>query len=106
MTKKDIYTMLKELKEEDGVTLIDWMPVQYKDGYQVATRGAEFRSAKKAADYIERIGGGDFGIWYSGGVYYIDESYHIDDIKTAVAIGRACNQRSILDWSDMSLIWL
>ena len=106
MTKTDIYNMLKGLKEDDGATLLDWMPVQYKTGYQVATRGAEFKSARKAAEYMHKEGGGDFGIWYSKGVYYIDESYHIDDIQTAMAIGRACNQQSILDWHDMSLIWL
>lgn len=47
---------------------------------------------------------GNCGIWLSDGVFYVDHSMRVKTKKQALAIGRACNQQTILKWSDMSLI--
>lgn len=100
-----ILLQLKALKENDGLTLKGYKTVTYKAGYQVATEGAECSTIREALYNIISYNG-DCGVWYSQGVYYIDKSKHIATKREAVAVGKACQQQSILKWSDMSLIWL
>ena len=49
--------------------------------------------------------GGDCGIWFSNGIYYIDKSHRESTKTKAMEIGRACRQISILKWADMSLAY-
>lgn len=95
---------LKGLKNDDGLTLKKGNRVTYKTGYQVATEGIETTDAREAMNAVKAYGG-DCGIWFSNGVYYIDKSHRESTKKSALAVGRACNQISILKWTDMSLVY-
>ena len=95
---------LRKLANNDGLTLKKGKPVTYKTGYQVATEGLETTDQKEAMAMI-RAYGGNCGIWYSEGIYYIDKSHRVNTKKEALAVGRACNQISVLRWSNMGLIY-
>lgn len=99
----NIRTILK-LTNNDGLTLKNGKKVTYKSGYQVATEGVECQSAEAAIKAV-RDYKGNCGIWLSEGIYYIDKSKRISTKREAMEVGRACNQQSILKWSDMSLVW-
>lgn len=96
--------MIKNLKENDGLTLKNGKAITYKSGWQVATEGIETKSAEKAVEAIETFGG-NCGIWFSNGIYYIDKSHRESTKKEAMRIGRACNQISILKWANMTLAY-
>lgn len=95
---------IKKLSENDGLTLKKGQKINYKSGYQVATEGVECHTAREAINAVKSYGG-DCGIWYAGGIYYIDKSKRISTKKEALKIGRENNQISILKWSNMSLVY-
>ena len=95
---------LRKLANNDGLTLKKGKPVTYKTGYQVATEGLETTDQKEAMAMIKAYGG-NCGIWYSEGIYYIDKSHRVNTKREALAVGRACNQISVLRWSNMGLIY-
>ena len=95
---------IKNLKDNDGLTLKKGAKVTYKSGYQVATEGIETTSAREAINAVKTYGG-NCGVWYSNGVYYVDKSHRESTKKLALTVGRDCKQISILKWSDMSLIY-
>lgn len=96
---------LKNLKENEGLTLKDGKPISYSVGFQVATEGVECTCPKIALQYIKQYQG-NCGVWLSGGVFYIDNSYHITNKQIAITIGKVKNQKSIYDWENDELIWL
>lgn len=95
---------LKKLKENDGLTLKNGKPIVYKSGWQVATEGLETTDPIEAMKMI-KVYGGNCGIWFSNGIYYIDKSHRVNTKKLALQIGRECNQISILKWANMSLAY-
>ena len=95
---------LRKLANNDGLTLKKGKPVTYKTGYQVATEGLETTDQKEAMAMIKAYGG-NCGVWYSEGIYYIDKSHRVNTKREALAVGRACNQISVLRWSNMGLIY-
>ena len=95
---------LRKLTNNDGLTLKKGKPITYKTGYQVATEGLETTDQKEAMAMIKTYGG-NCGVWYSEGIYYIDKSHRVNTKKEALAVGRACNQISVLRWSNMGLIY-
>lgn len=95
---------LKKLKENDGLTLKNGKPIVYKSGWQVATEGLETTDPIEAMKMIKAYGG-NCGIWFSNGIYYIDKSHRVNTKKLALQIGRECNQISILKWANMSLAY-
>ena len=95
---------LKKLKENDGLTLKNGKPIVYKSGWQVATEGLETTDPIEAMKMVKAYGG-NCGIWFSNGIYYIDKSRRVSTKKVALQIGRECNQISILKWSNMSLAY-
>lgn len=97
-------TRLTSLKNNDGLTLKNGEIITYKTGWQVATEGMETRSPKVAMIMIKMYGG-NCGIWFSDGIYYIDKSHRVNTKKEAMEIGRACNQISVLNWKNMSLAY-
>lgn len=99
----NIKSILK-LKDNDGLTLKNGKPINYKTGYQVATEGIETRSARTAITQV-KIYGGNCGIWYSDGIYYIDKSHRVNTKKEALKVGRECNQISVLNWRTMGLVY-
>ena len=95
---------LRKLTNNDGLTLKGGKVITYKSGWQVATEGKETTDIKEAMQMI-RAYKGDCGVWYSEGIYYIDKSHRVNTKREALAVGRACNQISILNWKTMGLAY-
>lgn len=99
----NIRSILK-LAENDGMTLKNGNKITYKSGWQVATEGVECKTAREAINAVKAYNG-NCGVWYSEGIYYIDKSKRVNTKREAMEIGRACNQISILKWTNMSLAY-
>lgn len=99
----NIRSILK-ISDNGGLTLKNGRPISYKTGWQVATEGIETRSAREAMNAVKSYGG-NCGIWYAGGIYYVDKSRRVSTKKEAMNIGRAHNQISILNWKTMGLAY-
>ena len=95
---------LKKITDNGGLTLKKGKVITYKSGWQVATEGIETTDMKEAMKAIKAYNG-NCGIWFSNGVWYIDKSKRISTKREALIIGRACNQISILRWSNMGLAY-
>lgn len=95
---------LKKLANNDGLTLKNGKAITYKSGWQVATEGIETANIREAMKAIKTYEG-NCGVWFADGIYYIDKSKRVNTKKEAMEIGRACNQISILKWSNMSLAY-
>lgn len=96
--------MLKALRNNDGLTLKNGRAITYKTGYQVADYGVERKTIKGALNAIMKMGG-NCGVWYSEGIYYIDHSFRVNTKHEAMKVGREHNQISVLKWSNMSLVY-
>ena len=99
----NIRSILK-LNNNNGLTLKGGKPITYKSGWQVATEGVETTNAREAINAVKAYGG-NCGVWFSEGVYYIDKSKRVNTKREAMEIGRACNQISVLKWANMSLAY-
>lgn len=99
----NIRSILK-LADNDGLTLKMGKPITYKTGWQVATEGIETTSPREAINAVKSYGG-NCGVWFSNGIYYIDKSHRVKTKREALEIGRKCNQISILRWRDMGLAY-
>lgn len=95
---------IQKLSESDGLTLKNGRLISYKSGWQVATEGVECATAREAINAVKSYAG-NCGVWYSGGIYYVDRSKRVSTKTEAMKIGRACNQISILKWSNMTLAY-
>ena len=95
---------IRKIKENGGLTLKNGKLVTYKTGYQVATEGVAVSTAEECIAAVRKYGG-NCGVWLENGIYYVDKSHREATKRNAVAIGKACNQISILKWSDMTLIY-
>lgn len=95
---------IRKLMENDGLTLKGGKPVEYKTGWQVATEGVECTTPEEASKAV-RMYKGDCGLWFSGGIYYVDKSHRVSTKREAMEIGRACNQISVLRWRDKALAY-
>ena len=95
---------IRNLKENDGLTLKKGNRITYKTGWQVATEGIETKDPREAINAVKAYNG-DCGIWYAEGIYYIDRSHRVNTKREAMEIGRACNQISVLNWRTMGLAY-
>lgn len=95
---------IKKLQNNDGITLKNGKAITYKSGWQVATEGIEAKTAREAIEAVKAYGG-NCGVWFADGVYYVDKSHRVNTKKEAMEIGRACNQISVLKWANMSLAY-
>ena len=95
---------IRKLANNDGLTLKKGVKITYKSGYQVATEGVEVYTAEEAIKAV-RAYNGNCGVWFSNGVYYIDKSHRVSTKREALEVGRACNQISVLKWSNMTLVY-
>lgn len=95
---------LKKIQDNGGLTLKNGKAIVYKSGWQVATEGIETTDMNVAMKAIKAYNG-NCGIWFSNGVWYIDKSKRVNTKREALTIGRACNQISILRWSNMGLAY-
>lgn len=99
----NIRSILK-LSENDGLTLKNGQKISYKTGWQVATEGIETQNAREAMEAVKMYGG-NCGIWFSGGIYYVDKSHRVNTKREAIEVGRAHNQISVLNWRTMGLAY-
>ena len=99
----NIRSILK-LSNNDGLTLKKGKKITYKTGYQVATEGIATTDPREAINAVKAYGG-NCGIWFENGIYYIDLSRRVNTKREALEIGRACNQISVLRWDNMTLIY-
>ena len=95
---------INKLANNDGLTLKAGKAISYKSGWQVATEGVECKSAREAINAVKAYGG-NCGVWYSEGIYYVDKSHRVNTKREAMEIGRACHQISVLRWRDMGLAY-
>lgn len=95
---------IQKLQNNDGITLKNGKAITYKSGWQVATEGIEAKTAREAIEAVKAYGG-NCGVWFADGIYYVDKSHRVNTKKEAMEIGRACNQISVLKWANMSLAY-
>jgi len=95
---------IKNLKNNDGLTLKKGKKITYKSGWQVATEGIETADAREAINAVKAYNG-DCGVWFADGIYYIDKSHRVNTKREAMEIGKACNQISVLNWKTMGLAY-
>jgi hypothetical protein len=93
-----------KLVDNDGLTLKAGTPITYKSGYQVATEGIETRDPREALNAVKAYGG-NCGIWFSNGIYYVDKSHRVSTKREALRVGREHHQISILCWRNMGLVY-
>lgn len=93
-----------KLQNNDGMTLKNGKPIAHKTGWQVATEGVECKTPREAINAVKTYGG-NCGIWFADGIYYIDKSHRVSTKREALEIGRAHNQISILGWRKMNLAY-
>lgn len=97
-------TLILSLENNGGLTLKNNKLISYKTGWQVADYGIETRDVLEAVAAIEELGG-NCGVWFADGVYYIDHSFRVKTKREAIAIGRAHNQISIFGWQRQNLAY-
>lgn len=95
---------IRKLNNNDGITLKSGKVIEYKTGWQVAIYGVEVKTAKEAIEAVKTYGG-NCGVWFADGIYYIDKSFRVDTKKEALRIGREHNQISIFGWSRRNLAY-
>lgn len=96
---------IRKLTNNDGMTLKNGKTVTYKSGWQVAEEGCIVKTAEQAMTIARSVYGGNCGIWYSDGLYYIDPSRRVNTKREAMAIGKAHKQISVLCWRTMGLAY-
>ena len=95
---------IRKLVNNDGITLKSGKVIEYKTGWQVAIYGVEVKTAREAINAVKAYGG-NCGVWFADGIYYIDKSFRVDTKKEALRIGREHNQISIFGWSRKNLAY-
>jgi hypothetical protein len=95
---------INKLMENDGLTLKNGKLITYKSGWQVATEGVECKTARDAINAIKAYNG-NCGVWFAGGIYYIDKSHRVNTKREALEVGKAHNQISVLGWRKMVLAY-
>jgi hypothetical protein len=99
---------IRNLQENEGITLRYGRIVRYKTGWQVGITGYECHTPEEVSILLhttlkdER----DVGVWRSQNIYYVDKGRHITTKREAVEVGREADQQSIYDWAKDLLFWL
>lgn len=95
---------IRKLTNDDGITLKDGKKIAYRTGWQVADHGVEARTAEECMQAVKQYNG-TCGVWLSDGIYYVDHSFRVNTKREAIAIGKQCNQISVLSWKTMKLAY-
>ena len=95
---------IRKLNNNDGITLKSGKVIEYRTGWQVAVYGVEVKTAREAINAVKTYGG-NCGVWFADGIYYVDKSFRVDTKKEALRIGREHNQISIFGWSRKNLAY-
>ena len=101
---------IRNIAENDGLTLRNGKIVRYKTGWQVGITGIECRTPEEVTAILHSPMGrkGNIGIWLSEGIYYVDISKRITTKKNALTVAGATNQLSIYGWRPRKrgqLVW-
>lgn len=101
---------IKNLANNEGLTLRNGKIVEYKTGWQVGIQGIKCHTAEEVSFLLHKgIGrNGNIGIWLSEGIYYVDISKRITTKQDALKIGKLMNQQSIYGWRPRKkgqLVW-
>lgn len=104
----NIIDLLETIRaEKSGSTLCNYEPVHYAAGFQYSKTengsGNSTADIMTAAAMIESFRG-TCGIWYEGGYFYIETSYHELNREKAIAEARKYHQLSVYDWKNDSYI--
>lgn len=95
---------IRKLVNNDGITLKGGKVIEYKTGWQVAIYGVEVKTAREAIEAVKAYGG-NCGVWFADGIYYVDKSFRVNTKKEALRIGKEHNQISIFGWSRKNLAY-
>ena len=87
---------IRNIAENQGLTLRNGKIVEYKTGWQVGITGITCKTPAEVSNFLHHGLGrkGNIGIWYSGGIYYIDVSRRITTKQDALKVGKIMNQQS------------
>lgn len=101
---------VRNIKNNEGLTLRNGKIVEYKTGWQVGITGIEVKTAEEVSSILHSKAGrkGNIGIWFSEGIYYIDISRRISTKREALKVGKSMNQQSIYGWRPRKagqLVW-
>jgi hypothetical protein len=101
---------IRNLENNQGLTLRNGKIVEYKTGWQVGITGITCCTPEEVSALLHHGLGrnGNVGIWLSEGIYYIDVSKRISTKKEALAVGKVMNQQSIYGWRPRKkgqLVW-
>ena len=101
---------IRNIKDNEGLTLRNGKIVEYKTGWQVGIQGVECRTPEEVTKVLHSDLGrkGNIGIWFSNGIYYIDVSKRITTKQDALKVGKLMNQQSIFGWRPRKkgqLVW-
>lgn len=101
---------IRNLADNEGLTLRNGKIVEYKTGWQVGIQGVECKTPEAVSELLHKGMGrkGNIGIWYSNGIYYIDISKRITTKQDALKVGKLMNQQSIYGWRPRKagqLVW-
>ena len=101
---------IRNLDNNEGLTLRNGKVVEYKTGWQVGVRGYECHTAEEVSNLLHKGLGrtGNIGIWLSDGIYYVDICVHIVTKQDALKVGKLMNQQSIYGWRPRKrgqLVW-
>ena len=101
---------IRNIADNQGLTLRNGKIVEYKTGWQVGITGIEAKTAEEVSEILHHgIGrAGNIGIWFSKGIYYIDISKRITTKQDALKVGKVMNQQSIYGWRPRKagqLVW-
>ena len=67
---------IRKLTDGDGFTLKYGKMIRYKSDWQVADFGIETTSPVEAIKAV-RMYGGNYGVWFENGIYYVDHSFRV-----------------------------
>ena len=101
---------VRNIKNNEGLTLRNGKIVEYRTGWQVGIAGIEVKTAEEVSRILHSEMGrkGNIGIWLSEGIYYIDISKRITTKQDALKVGKIMNQQSIYGWRPRKagqLVW-
>ena len=101
---------IKNLADNEGLTLRNGKIVEYKTGWQVGIQGVECKTPEAVSELLHNGIGrkGNIGIWFSNGIYYVDISKRITTKQNALTVGKLMNQQSIYSWRPRKggqLVW-
>ena len=101
---------IRNLQDNEGLTLRNGKIVEYKTGWQVGIQGIECKTPEQVSELLHKGMGrkGNVGIWFSNGIYYVDISKRITTKQDALRVGKLMNQQSIFGWRPRKkgqLVW-